>query len=76
MEINDDARGTYNTNNEIIFKTTMLKSSFYDYSDSYILVKRTTTVAGQWADAAAIAAGRSDKQVIFKNCASFTDCFC
>ena len=26
------------------FKTTMLKSSLYDYSDTYILVKKTITV--------------------------------
>ena len=40
VEINDDARGTYNINSQIKFKTTMLKSSLYDYSDVYILVKK------------------------------------
>ena len=38
---NDGARGTYNTNSQIKFKTLMLKSSLYDYSDAYILVKET-----------------------------------
>ena len=42
-----DARGTYNTNSKIICKTTMLKSSVCDYSDSYVLVKGTITVAEQ-----------------------------
>ena len=31
VEINDDARGTYNTNSQIKFKTSMLKSSLCDY---------------------------------------------
>ena len=38
VEINDDSRGTYDTNSQIKFKTKMLKSS---YSDPYILVKGT-----------------------------------
>ena len=46
----------------------MLKSSACDYSDAYILVSRTITVAG------AIAKDRNNKQVIFKYCARFTDC--
>ena len=39
VEIQDDARGTYNTNSEIKFKTCILKSSLYDYTDAYIVVK-------------------------------------
>ena len=38
IEINDQSRGVYNTNSNIWFKTTMLNSSLYDYSDAYILV--------------------------------------
>ena len=37
-EINDGSIGTYNVGSPIKFKTTMLKSSLCDYSDSYILV--------------------------------------
>ena len=33
VEINDDARGTYNTNSQIKFKILMLTSSLCDYSD-------------------------------------------
>ena len=44
VEINDESRGTYNTNSHIKFKTTMLKSSLCGYSDAYILVKGTITV--------------------------------
>ena len=45
IEINDDARRTYNTNSQIKFKTSMLKSSLCDYSDAYILVSGNITVA-------------------------------
>ena len=38
VEINDESRGTYNVNSQIKFKTTMLKSSFCDYGDAYVLV--------------------------------------
>ena len=31
VEINDESRGTYHVNSQIIFKTTMLKSSLCDY---------------------------------------------
>ena len=44
VEINDESRGAYNTKRQIKFETTMLKSSLYDYSDAYILVKGTITV--------------------------------
>ena len=53
VEINDESRGTYNGNSQIKFKTTMLKSSLCDYSDAYILVKGTITIAEAGDDAAA-----------------------
>ena len=52
----------------------MLKSSLCDYSDAYILVKRTITIAGEGADAAARHADERDKGVAFKNCAPFINC--
>ena len=45
VKINDESRGTYNTNSQIKFKTTMLKSNLWDYSDAFILVKGTITIA-------------------------------
>ena len=42
-EVNDESRGTYNVNSQTKFKTTMLKSSLYDYGDAYIIVKGTVT---------------------------------
>ena len=49
----------------------MLKSSLCDFSDAYILVSRTKTVAGAEANDAAKAAGRNNKQAIIKNCTPF-----
>ena len=72
VEISDESRGTYNVNSQIKFKTTMLKSSLCDYSDAYILVKGTITVKNTAAVDAA--ANNTNKKVIFKNCAPFTNC--
>ena len=41
IEINDDSHGMYNTNSQIKFKTSMLRSSLCDYSDADILVSGT-----------------------------------
>ena len=71
VEINDESRETYNVNSQIKFKTTMLKSSLCDYSDAYILVKGTITVNNTVA--ADADANNTDKKVIFKNCAPFTN---
>ena len=60
----DEARGTYSPNKQVKFKTLMLRSSLCDCSDAYILVKGNTTAA----------ANNTNKKVIFKNCAPFTNC--
>ena len=49
----------------------MLKSSLCDYSDSYILVKGTITF--QDTSVQDPEANNTNKEVIFRNCASFTD---
>ena len=72
VEINDDIRGAYSPNKQIRFKTSMLRSSLCDYSDAYILVKGNITVNNTAADGAD--ANNTNKKVIFKNCAPFTDC--
>ena len=43
-----------------------------DYSDAYILLSGTISVAGN--SVAGAAANNTNKKVIFKNCAPFTDC--
>ena len=73
VEINDESRGTYNVNSQIKFKTTMLKCSLCDYSDTYILVKGTITV-NNTAAADDAAVNNANRKVIFKNCAPFTNC--
>ena len=72
VEINDDIRGAYSPNKQIRFKTAMLRSSLCDYSDAYILAKGNITVNNTAADGAA--ANNTNKKVIFKNCAPFTNC--
>ena len=41
-----------NTNSQIKFKTTIIKSSLCDYSDAYILLKGTITITGAGEDEA------------------------
>ena len=69
VEINDESRGTYNTNSQIRFETSMLRTSLCDYSDAYILIKGTITVAN--IAAADADANNNNKKVIFKNWAPF-----
>ena len=71
-EINDDSRGPYNENSQIKFKTSILRTSLWDYSSRYILVKRPITITGRGTDAAARKGDERDKAVIFKNCGPFT----
>ena len=62
IEINEDARGMYHTNSQIKFKTSMWRSSLCDYSDAYILVSGTITVAALAADG-----GNKDIQLVYSN---------
>ena len=70
VKINDDSLTIYNTNSQTKFKTSMLKSSLCNYSDVYILFKRTITVPNMETTTAA--ANNSDTKVLFKACAWFT----
>ena len=45
-------RGTYNTNSQIRFKTSMLKTILCDYGDANILASGTITITGAWNDEA------------------------
>ena len=69
VEINDDALGTYNKDSQIKLKASMLKSSVCYYSDAYIIFKGTVSIKSQAGDIA----NNGDKEVVFKNCAPFTD---
>ena len=59
-------------NSQIKFKTTTLKSSLCNYSDACILVKGNIMVNN--ISAADADANNTNKKVIFKNCALFTNC--
>ena len=73
IEINDESRGTYNSN-DIKSKTTMLRSNLCDYADAYILVKETIIIKGAGDDDAAKQFDERNKGVIFKICTPFTKC--
>ena len=58
----DGSYGVYNTGSPISFETSMLRSVFRGYSDTYILVKER-----------AAPKNRKKKK---KNCTLFADCIC
>ena len=60
----------HNTNSQIKFKTSVLKSSLQDHSHAYILVKGTISIAPQEGDNA----NNDNKEAVFNNFAPFTDC--
>ena len=63
IEINDESRGTYNTNSQFKFKTSMLKSGLCNCSDAYIAVKGTATVPNTGT---AAASNDRNKEVVSK----------
>ena len=69
VEKNAEERGTYNISSQIEFKTSMLRSSFCDYSDANKLVSGTITVAK-----VAAGGGNNDIEIVFKNYAPFINC--
>ena len=68
VEINDESKGRYDNNN-IRFKTSMIRLSLCDYSDVYILVKGNITVPTKAA--AGVAVNNINKKVIFKLCSIY-----
>ena len=64
VKTNDDSCGTYNTNSQSKFKTTMLKSCLSAYSDTYKLVKETIKIAGRGIDAAASQTDERNKEYL------------
>ena len=72
VEINDISHGVYNVGSQIKFKTSMLRSNLCDYSDAYIHVKGTITIANTTGARATV--NNTYKIVVFRNCAPFTNC--
>ena len=71
VKINDESKGRYDNSN-LKFKTPMIRSNLYDFSDSYILVKENRTVLNTVATDAAV--NNTNEKVIFENCAPLPDC--
>ena len=69
IKINNGARGAYNTNSQIEFKTSMLKSRLCVYSDTYIPVSGATKIPNK-----VTAAAPNNRNNVIKNCAPFNDC--
>ena len=69
IEVLDQSGETYNTNKQMRFKTSMLRSDLCDLSDAYIVVKGTVTVSAdeRYRD-------EMNRQVILKNNVPFISC--
>ena len=67
IEVHDQSGKTCNTNKEIRFKTSMLRSDLCDFSDAYIVVKGKIIVTNPNNDAC-------DKKLALKNNAPFLSC--
>ena len=72
IKVYDQSGGTYNTNKQMIFKTSLLRSDLCDCSEAYILVKGKITVTIDRSSVAGIAA--YDKKLALKNNAPFISC--
>ena len=62
IEVHDQSGETYNTNKQIRFKTSMLRSDLCDFSDAYVVVKGIVTVSADERDR-----DEMNRQVILKN---------
>ena len=69
IEVHDQSGEAYNTNKQIRFKTSMLRSDLCDFSDAYIAVKRIVTVSADERDR-----DKMNRQVVLKNNALFISC--
>ena len=62
VEVNNNSRGTCNTNSQIKLKTSILNSVLCNYNDAYIIAKDTVTVE---ITARAGAVSNNNKKVSF-----------
>ena len=67
IETHDQSGGTYNTNKQIRFKASMLRSVLCDYSDAYVVVKGKIIITNPDNDA-------YDKKLALKNNALLLSC--
>ena len=69
IAVHNQSGETYNTNKQIRFKTSMLRSDLCDFSDAYIVVKGIVTVSADGRDR-----DEMNRQAILKNNAPFISC--
>ena len=69
IEVHDQCGETYNTNKQIGFKTSMLRSDLCDFNDAYIVVKGIVTISADERDM-----DEMNRQFILKNNAPFISC--
>ena len=70
--VNDESQGIYNANGDIKFKTSVMRPNLSNYSNAHIHVKATVNVPNTAAAAAPV--NYTNKKVIFKKFAPFTNC--
>ena len=68
VEVHDQPGGAYSINKQIRYKTSMVRTDLCDYSDAYIVVKRTVTVIGEENRE------RKNRDFVLKNNAPFISC--
>ena len=74
VERNHESQGSYEKDNQIKFKSLMIRSNLCGFSDGYTLVPGTITITGRGTDDAAKRSDERTKGAVFKNRAPFTDC--
>ena len=76
VAINDDLHGVCRTVSQVRFKTSMLKSSLCDYSDTYLLVSGRITITGAPSHATDTnkRTDERNKEVIFKTHTLYIEC--
>ena len=73
FEINDELRESYKGSNPIKFKTSMIRSNLFDWSDTYMFVSGTITIKEVRDDNAGKRADERNKGVIYRNYVPLTD---
>ena len=68
VKVNDLLGSQYSANKNMRFKTTMVRSDLYDYSDEYIVVKRVIAVEDTNVN------HRADKKVTLNNNSPIRSC--
>ena len=72
-EISYEWRGSYDKDNHIKFKNSVIRSTVYSYGDVYILLNGAIIIDGEGDDDAEKLLDKRNKGVIFLNCPPFAE---